>query len=70
MSPEDFCAVGPDLGEEERLVQQTVARFVDERVLPVIPEAFEAGRSPPSSSLKSVHWAFWAVRSVGMAVQD
>ncbi len=46
MSPEDFCAVGPDLGEEERLVQQTVARFVDERALPVIPEAFEAGRFP------------------------
>ncbi len=46
MSPEDFCAVGPELGEEERLVQQTVARFVDDRALPVIPEAFEAGRFP------------------------
>ncbi len=46
MSPEDFCAIGPDLGEEERLVQQAVARFVDERALPIIPEAFEAGRFP------------------------
>lgn len=46
MSPEDFYAVGPDLGEEERLVQESVARFVDERALPVIPEAFESGRFP------------------------
>lgn len=34
------------LTEEERQVQQTVARFVDERVLPIIADCFERERFP------------------------
>ncbi|HEY3644395.1 MAG TPA: acyl-CoA dehydrogenase family protein, partial [Gammaproteobacteria bacterium] len=34
------------LSEEEQLVQDTTARFVDEKVLPIIGECFEKGRFP------------------------
>lgn len=34
------------LTEDERQVQETVARFVDERVLPIIADCFEHGRFP------------------------
>jgi glutaryl-CoA dehydrogenase len=34
------------LVDEERMVQQTVARFVDEKALPLIPKAFEEHRFP------------------------
>ncbi|HSN17418.1 MAG TPA: acyl-CoA dehydrogenase family protein, partial [Gammaproteobacteria bacterium] len=34
------------LSEEEQLVQDTTARFVDDKVLPIIGECFEKGRFP------------------------
>ncbi|HKS93934.1 MAG TPA: acyl-CoA dehydrogenase family protein, partial [Gammaproteobacteria bacterium] len=34
------------LSEEERLAQASVARFVDEKVLPIIGKAFEDARFP------------------------
>ncbi|MBN8728095.1 MAG: acyl-CoA dehydrogenase family protein [Xanthomonadales bacterium] len=34
------------LTEEERMVQDTVARFTDERVLPIIGDCFDQGRFP------------------------
>ncbi len=46
MSPEDFCGIGSELAEEDRLVQSVVARFVDERALPLLPRAFEEGFFP------------------------
>ncbi|MDH3646608.1 MAG: acyl-CoA dehydrogenase family protein [Gammaproteobacteria bacterium] len=46
LDPMDLYDVRSELNEEEQLVQGTVARFVDERALPVIPEAFEKGRFP------------------------
>jgi glutaryl-CoA dehydrogenase len=46
MSPEDFCGIESDLTEEDRLVQAAVARFVDERAAPLMPQAFEAGSFP------------------------
>lgn len=46
MSPEDFFGIGSELTEEDRLVQSTVARFVDERALPLLPRAFEEGFFP------------------------
>ncbi|MGH8162307.1 MAG: acyl-CoA dehydrogenase family protein [Gammaproteobacteria bacterium] len=46
LDPEDLYAVGDLLTDEERLARATVARFVDEKALPLIPEAFEAGRFP------------------------
>ncbi len=42
----DFFDVQSSLTEEERMVQQTVARFVDEKALPLIPRAFEEHRFP------------------------
>jgi glutaryl-CoA dehydrogenase len=46
LDPEDLYAVGDLLTEEERLARETTARFVDERALPLIPEAFEQARFP------------------------
>jgi len=45
-SPTDFYRVRDLLSEEEREVQDLVARFVDQEVLPVIAEAFDHHRFP------------------------
>jgi glutaryl-CoA dehydrogenase len=42
----DFYALRALLTEDERQVQETVGRFVDERVLPIIAECFERERFP------------------------
>jgi len=42
----DFYDVRGQLSEEEQMVQDSVARFTDEKVLPVIREAFEEHRFP------------------------
>lgn len=42
----DFYRIDDLLSEEERLVRDTVRRFVDEKVLPVIDEHFEKGNFP------------------------
>jgi len=42
----DFLNLESFLSEEERQVRDTVARFVDERVLPIIAECFEHERFP------------------------
>lgn len=42
----DFYDVRSLLTDEERSVQDTVARFVDQRVLPIVGECFEHGRFP------------------------
>lgn len=42
----DFYAFDSLLSEDERQVRDTVARFVDERVLPIIAECFEKERFP------------------------
>ncbi|MGH8274580.1 MAG: acyl-CoA dehydrogenase family protein [Gammaproteobacteria bacterium] len=46
LDPADLYAVGNLLTDEERLARETTARFVDERALPLIPEAFEKARFP------------------------
>jgi glutaryl-CoA dehydrogenase len=46
IDPLDFYDVRGALSEEERLVQESVARFVDAEVLPVIRKAFEEHRFP------------------------
>lgn len=46
INPMDFFDVRSQLSEDEQLVQDTVARFTDERVLPVIREAFENHHFP------------------------
>jgi glutaryl-CoA dehydrogenase len=47
LRPSDLLALAPELSGEERLVQETVRRFVTERVLPDIGEWFEQGHLPP-----------------------
>ncbi|MFQ5501052.1 MAG: acyl-CoA dehydrogenase family protein [Phycisphaerae bacterium] len=42
----DFFDVRSLLTEDERQIQDAVARFVDEKVLPVVPQAFEDHRFP------------------------
>jgi len=46
LNPLDLYDVRGLLSEEEQLVQDTTARFVDEKVLPIIGECFEQGRFP------------------------
>ncbi|ODU50906.1 MAG: acyl-CoA dehydrogenase [Lysobacteraceae bacterium SCN 69-48] len=46
LHPYDLYDVRSLLSEEERAVQDTVARFTDERVIPIIGEAFDQGRFP------------------------
>jgi len=46
IDPLDFFDVRSDLSEEEQMVQDSVARFTDEKVLPIIREAFEEHRFP------------------------
>jgi len=46
LHPYDLYDVRSLLSEEERAVQDSVARFTDERVLPIIGEAFDQGRFP------------------------
>ncbi len=41
LDPLDLFDVRSELTDEERMVQDSVARFVDDKVLPVIQEAFE-----------------------------
>ena len=42
----DFFDVRSLLTEDEQMVQDSVARFVDDKVLPIIGQAFEDGRFP------------------------
>ena len=46
LHPYDLFDVRSLLSEEERAVQDTVARFTNERVLPIIGDAFDQGRFP------------------------
>ncbi|MES2858048.1 MAG: acyl-CoA dehydrogenase family protein [Pseudomonadota bacterium] len=46
LNSHDLYDVRSLLSEEERAVQDTVARFTDERVIPIIGDAFDQGRFP------------------------
>ena len=46
LNPLDLYDVRSLLSDEERMVQDTVGRFVDEKVLPIIGDAFEQARFP------------------------
>ncbi|MDZ5842007.1 acyl-CoA dehydrogenase family protein [Stenotrophomonas maltophilia] len=46
LDPYDLFDVRSLLSEEERAVQDSVARFTDERVLPIIGDAFDQARFP------------------------
>lgn len=46
LNPLDLYDVRSMLSDEERMVQDTVGRFVDERVLPIIGDCFDQARFP------------------------
>lgn len=46
LNPLDLYDIRSQLSEEELMVQDTVARFVDDKVLPIIGECFEEHRFP------------------------
>jgi glutaryl-CoA dehydrogenase len=46
LDPTDLFEVRALLTEEERMIQDSVARFVDEKALPIIADCFEEGRFP------------------------
>ena len=46
LNPTDLFDVRSLLSEEEQMIQDTVARFVDERALPLMSEAFDKARFP------------------------
>ena len=46
LNPLDLYDIRSQLSEDERMVQDTVARFVDERALPLMPDAFDKGYFP------------------------
>ena len=46
LDPLDLYRIADELTEEERMIRDSVARFVDERALPLIPECFDEGRFP------------------------
>lgn len=46
LDPLDLFDIRSELTDDERMVQESVARFVDDKVLPVIRDAFESHRFP------------------------
>jgi glutaryl-CoA dehydrogenase len=46
LDPTDLFDIRGLLSEEERMIQDSVARFTDERVLPIIGDCFDQGRFP------------------------
>ncbi len=46
LDPLDLYDIAAELDDEERMIRDAVARFVDERALPLIPECFDVGRFP------------------------
>ncbi|MGY6631846.1 MAG: acyl-CoA dehydrogenase family protein [Wenzhouxiangella sp.] len=46
LDPTDLFDISQDLSDEERMIKDSVARFVDEKALPLIADAFDQGVFP------------------------
>ena len=46
LNPLDLFDIDAQLSDEERMIRDSVARFVDEKALPLIAECFDEGRFP------------------------
>ena len=46
LDPLDLYSIADELTEEERMIRESVARFVDQKALPIIAECFDEGRFP------------------------
>ena len=57
LDPLDLYDLRGELDDEERIVQDTVARFTDEKILPVIREAFEQHLAGD----RDLAWGLWPI---------
>jgi hypothetical protein len=57
LHPYDLYDVRSLLSEEERAVQDTVARFTDEKVLPIIGDCFDEAPFPARTDPGDRRWA-------------
>ena len=46
LDPFDLYQITDELSEEERMIRESVARFVDQKALPLMAECFDEGRFP------------------------
>lgn len=46
LDPVDLFDIADELSDEERMIRDSVARFVDEKALPLMAECFDQGRFP------------------------
>ena len=46
LNPTDLFDIDDQLSEEERMIRDSVARFIDDRALPLIADCFDEGRFP------------------------
>ncbi|NKI35521.1 acyl-CoA dehydrogenase [Wenzhouxiangella sp. XN79A] len=46
LDPLDLYSIADELTDEERMIRESVARFVDQKALPIIAECFDEGRFP------------------------
>ncbi len=46
LDPLDLYSIADELTDEERMIRESVARFVDQKALPIIGECFDEGRFP------------------------
>ncbi|MFN2334854.1 MAG: acyl-CoA dehydrogenase family protein [Wenzhouxiangellaceae bacterium] len=46
LDPLDLYQISDELSDEERMIRDSVARFVDQRALPLMPKCFDEGRFP------------------------
>jgi glutaryl-CoA dehydrogenase len=46
LNPIDLYDIGEQLSDEEQMIRDSVARFVDDRALPLMAECFDKGRFP------------------------
>lgn len=46
LNPTDLFEIDDQLNDEERMIRDSVARFVDEKALPLMSECFDEGRFP------------------------
>ena len=70
LDPVDLYSVRTMLSDEERLVQDSVAKFVDDQVIPIIGECFEHERFPRELVPRLRNSACSAARSRATAAPD
>ena len=70
LNPLDLYDVASALSEEERMVQDSVARLVDDKVLPIIQKCFEEHHFPKELVPELAGSASSAPHSRGMAARD